>query len=104
MAKNNVTCPVCGVEEPVHASAPGEGALPLHEIGEFRCDACSSRTVYGQLMPRIVIEPARGARDLVWVRLRIQDPKTKEDLYAPVDMDPKLAVMVARNILSLVKI
>lgn len=103
MAKNSVTCPVCGVEEVVHATSPGEQLLPLHEIGEFHCDACATRTVYGRIMPRIVVEPTRGERDLVWIRIRRQDPKTREDIGEPLDLDPKLAFELAKNLMSLVR-
>lgn len=104
MAKNTITCPACGVEEIAHASSPGEGVIALHDVGDFRCDACGARTVYGRLMPRVVVEPVRGERDLVWIRVRRQDPKTKEDVCEPLDLDPKMAVMLAKNILSLVKV
>lgn len=99
MAKNSVTCPACGVEEVVHGEA-----VQLQDVGEFKCDACGACAVYGRLMPRVVIEPTRGERDLLWIRLRIQDPKTKQDVCEPLDMDPKLAVKVATNLLSLVKV
>jgi hypothetical protein len=96
MAHNSVTCPSCGVEETPDDERP---LPPLHEIGEFRCEACGSRFIYGKLVPRIVVEPVdeRGVR---WTRIRFQDPKTKEDVHV-VDIDQKLAVLFAKNVLSI---
>lgn len=96
MAHNSVTCPACGVEE----ASPDERPLPpLHELGEFNCDACGACFVFGKPIPRIVIEPhyAQGVR---FTRVRFQDPKTKTDAYV-ADFDPKSAVMIAKNILSI---
>jgi len=95
MAHNSVTCPVCGLEE----TSPDESPLPpLHEIGEFRCEGCVARVIFGKIAPHIVVEPyvERGFR---WTRLRIQDPKTRADLHV-LDLDPKLAVSLTKNILS----
>lgn len=98
MAHVSVTCPACGADELVRGEP-----IALHEIGDFRCDACGARTVYGRLMPRIAVEPTRGANDMLFIRARIQDPKTREDLFV-VDLDPKMAVELTRNILSLVRL
>lgn len=100
MAQNAVTCPTCGVEEAFDVH--GERPPPLHEIGEFRCNACGTRVVYGQIVPPIVIEPCRGGGDFMWIRCRIQDPKTREDKYV-VDIDPKMAIALTSDILALVK-
>ena len=104
MAKGTITCPACGVEEPVHATSPGAGSIALHDVGEFRCDACSARVVYGRLMPRVVVEPTRGERDLMWIRIRRQDPRTKEDVGEPLDLDPKMAFEFAKAVIGLVRI
>lgn len=100
MAKNAVTCPGCGVEEAF--CADGERPPPLHEIGEFTCDVCGLRAVYGTIQPRIVLEPLIDERHFKWTVLRVQDPKTKEDLVTPIRLDPKLVLRLANNLLSLV--
>lgn len=104
MAKNTVVCPVCRVEEIIRPATPGESPVALHEIGDFRCDACGARTVYGRLMPRVVVEPTRGEHDLMWIRIRRQDPSSRADVHEPLDLDPKMAVELAKNILSLVRV
>jgi hypothetical protein len=98
MALNTITCPACGIEEPVEGDP-----IALHDIGEFKCDACCARTVYGRLMPFVVIEPCKGERDMLWVRVRYQDPKTRADLYV-VELDPKMVHEVSVNQLSLVRL
>ena len=101
MARGAVTCPACGVEEVFMHD--GGNPPPLHEIGEFMCNACSARSVYGKLMPRIVVEPAKEeTRGLLMVKLRFQDPRTRKDIYVTDPIDPKLAASLAKNILSLV--
>lgn len=104
MAKNAVSCPACGVEELVHATQPGEQPIPLHEVGEFRCDACGARTVYGKVTPHLVVEPHRGDNGFMWIRIRRQDPKTRADLCEPIDLDPKLAFRLVKNLVSLVRV
>ena len=101
MAENAVTCPVCGIEEVFDAD--GARPPPLHEIGEFHCenDACQARVVFGKIMPRIVVEPYRDERGFRWTRLRIQDPKTKEDISVS-DLDPKMTVLLTKNLLVMV--
>lgn len=96
MANNSVTCPICGVEE----ASPDERPMPpLHDIGDFRCEACGTRVIFGKVAPRIVIEPyeEHGIR---WTRLRFQDPKTRQDIHV-ADLDPNLAVSVTKNVLSI---
>ena len=97
--QNAVKCPCCGLEEPVRDG----GSTKLEEIASYSCDGCAVRIIYGRIMPKIVVEPARGERDFLWARVRVQDPKTREDLYV-IDLDPKLAVDFARNLLSIVRL
>jgi hypothetical protein len=99
MAENAITCPTCGVEEP--ADANGEAPPPLHEVGEFVCDACGARYIFGKLAPVYVVEPNHDNKGLRWVRLRFQHPQTREDLYV-ADLDPKLALAFAKNVLALI--
>jgi len=98
MIPNSVTCPACGAKELVRGEP-----VALEDVGEFRCDECGARTVFGCLMPRVVVEPMKGAHDMLWIRTRIQDPKTREDVHV-LDLDPKMAVELTRNILALVRL
>lgn len=99
MAENAVTCPSCGGEEVF--CTDGTRSPPLHEVGEFTCNICKTRVVYGNVMPRIVVEPFIDQRKFRWTRIRIQDPATKEDLLVR-DLDPKLVLRLANNLLSMV--
>jgi hypothetical protein len=94
--QNAVTCPCCGLEEPV---ADG-GSTALEEIGEFSCEGCHARVVHGKVMPFVVVEPMKGPGGYLWQRVRIQDPKTRADLHV-LECDPNLAIGLARNLLSL---
>lgn len=100
MSEPMVTCPACGDS---HAAPGGDADFLAHNI--VRCDACQARIVYGELAPRFVIEPATvttpcGPKD--FMRLRVQDPVTKEDVYAH-DIDPQHAFMIAQTIISMVR-
>ena len=95
MAKNTLTCPACGVEERFDSDP-----IPLHEVGQFVCNACSTRVVFGKVIPRIVVEGVRDA-GRGWIRVRFQDPKTKKDLHVH-DLDPITVVRFVKNLLSLV--
>jgi hypothetical protein len=100
MAADAIKCPTCGLEEAF--ADDGERPPPLHEVGEFRCDGCGARYVYGQLTPCVVVEPHRNeATGFMWTRIRFQDPATRADVHV-ADLDPKLAASLAKNILSLV--
>ncbi len=97
MAINNITCPVCGVEEPFKDDGP---YVPLQDVAKFICDACGARVIFGKLAPNIVVEPYHDDRGLVWTRLRIQDWKTRADLFV-ADLDPNWAQLLVKNIMSL---
>ena len=87
-----IECMACG-----HiADVAGEVSL-ANDI--FRCEECGARMAYGQLAPRIVVEPARAPQPMC--RIRIQDAKTKADVHV-LELDPQYAAMLAKNILSLV--
>jgi hypothetical protein len=96
MVTSKINCPVCGHAE----TAKAESAVTLADIGVFKCDACSSRVIYGQVLPRVVHEPYVDRRGVLWLRTRYQDPKTKADLYV-VDLDPQYAAGCATNVLSI---
>lgn len=89
-----ITCLACE-----HVADVPDG--PAFEDGVFVCGECGARMAYGQLLPRIVVEPYEDERGRRWLRRRFQDPKTKIDLYV-VDIDPQHAASEAKNILSLV--
>lgn len=95
MAKGSVVCPSCGVEE-FDASVESPA---LHTIREFSCNACRARFVFGRPVPMVGVElvddPAVGMR---WLRLQFQNPTTKARHVE--DLDPKLAAMLALNILK----
>lgn len=95
-----IECLACGHPWDV----PNETALSDAEFvasNIFRCSECGARTAFGHLMPRIVEEPFIDAENRQWLRLRFQDPKTKESIYV-TDIDPQYGAMHARNVLSLV--
>ena len=95
---NAITCPTCGVEEPF---TDGADPIPLHDVGEFRCDACGARYVFGKLAPTIVVEPFDGPKGTRWVRVRVQHPQTRADLYV-VDVEHgPMSAALARNILAI---
>ncbi len=98
MAEDAITCPQCGLEEAFDAH--GERPPPLHECGEFRCNGCQNRYVFGKHVPRLVIEPWHQDSGLRWVRFRVQDEATKEDLYV-FDLDPEYADYAFKSALSL---
>jgi hypothetical protein len=69
--------------------------------GIYRCDECGARMVYGELAPRIVVEPEISITGRPLVAIRIQDARTREDEHV-LRLDPQFAASVAKNILSLV--
>lgn len=94
---NAITCPACGVEERFR---DGDAPVPIHEVGDFRCDGCGARYVFGKLVMKIVVEPyfENGVR---WTRLRAQHPVTRADVFI-VDVEPGPAsASLAKNILSI---
>lgn len=99
MAQGSVTCPRCGVEE---AFADGGPPEPLHTLRKFRCEngECQAKYVFGKEVPRIAIEPWLDNANVRWVRIRIQDRLTKQDLYV-FDLDPEDALVHAKAVLSL---
>jgi hypothetical protein len=99
MARNAVTCPACGVEEP--CDGDGNAPPPLQTVGLFTCDACGARVVYGTMLPHVVVEPFTDTNGFTWVRKRYQHPRTREDQHV-IDLDPKLAALEARDVLQLV--
>lgn len=72
----------------------------MASIALFVCNFCGFRSVFGNAMPRVVVEPFVDSKGLHWLRRRFQDPITKRDLYV-VDLDPQHAAREAVNILSI---
>ncbi len=89
-----ITCLACG-----HAAEAGDG--PTLEASVCVCGECGARMVYGELAPRLVVEPCRLAGGFSGLRVRVQDPTTKADMHT-IDLDPQYAASLAKNILSLV--
>lgn len=100
MSDVTVTCPACGDE---HAAPGGDADFLKRDI--VRCDVCSARIVYGELAPRVVVEPVTvdtivGPKE--FMRLCIQDPKTKAVVFdRPID--PQHAFMIAQTIITMVR-
>jgi len=95
-----VTCLACAH----HYDVPNDtGASDDDFVAKniFRCAECGARMAYGALAPRLVEEPFTDDAGNVFLRIRIQSPATKEDLYV-LDLDPQYAAMHAKNVLSLV--
>ena len=96
--KNAITCPTCGVEEPFH---DGDAPIPLHDVGDFTCDGCGARYVFGKPAHAFVVEPFFDAKGVRWTRIRIQHTGTREDVFV-FDVEPgKKSAMLAKNILSI---
>ena len=100
MSDITITCPACG---DTHGAPEGDAAFLSRGIS--RCSVCDARIVYGELAPRVVIEPSSvatpvGPKD--FMRLRFQDPATKEDVFVR-DIDPQHAFMIAQAIISMVR-
>lgn len=100
MSDLTITCPACGDTH----EAPG-GDVDFLAKGITRCSVCDARVVYGELAPRVVVEPssvdtAVGSKD--FMRLRFQDPTTKADVFVR-DLDPQHAFMIAQAIISMVR-
>lgn len=95
-----ITCLACGHVDNVPRTAAIEDEAFFAE-GIFFCNECNARMVYGELAPRIVVEPYTDGRGHVFVRQRIQDPITKADTSV-TDLDPQHAVMMAKALLALV--
>jgi hypothetical protein len=96
MALGAIVCPACNVEEVFDRDT---GPPPIHDVGEFSCDACGARFVFGEPAPRVFVERyIDAARGLCWASVRIR--------YGEQDMtfrlDPKLAVVLARELLATV--
>ena len=90
----SITCLACA-----HAANVGPGPAPSESL--FVCGECNARMVYGELAPRLCVEPCRLAGGFQGIRVRVQDPITKADMHA-IDLDPQHAAILAKNILSLV--
>lgn len=90
-----LACPACGTEQ-----SPTDPAVVLaSEI--LRCTSCKARIAYGQIVPRIVVEPVHTESQKTLIRVRFQDPVTMADQFS-ADMDPVFAAGLAKNILALV--
>lgn len=94
-----IACMACGHRASVSVPLV-EARDPLAQ-GIYRCDECGARMAYGKLLLREVIEPYVDDHGIQWLRRRFQDPKTKTDILV-VDVDPRMAATVAREILALV--
>lgn len=93
-----ICCPACEHAHVLATDAP----VALEDIGVFVCDACSTRVVFGKVLPRVVVEPYEDERGHRWIRRRFQDPVTKADIYV-IDADPIFAVAELKSVLSLVQ-
>jgi hypothetical protein len=94
MSEASIKCLACD-----HVAPADGGAAP--EDGIFACHECGARMPYGKLAPRVVVEPFVDDKGRSWVRHRVQDARTKEEVHA-FDLDPQHAAMFAKAILSLV--
>jgi hypothetical protein len=95
-----ITCPACG-----DAHAAPNGDADFLRRGISRCTLCDARIVYGELAPRVVVEPARfrtidGSRPAF--RVAVQDPKTKTVVHEML-LDPQHAFLLAQSIISMVR-
>ncbi len=95
-----VTCPCCG---DTHA-APG-GDSRFLERGISKCDVCGALIVYGEVAPKVVVEPSTfdtpfGPQPAFI--LRTVDRKTNEVLHE-LKQDPQSAFLIAQAIISMVR-
>lgn len=87
------SCPACGGASNI--------AVPI-ESGIFVCDDCNARVAYGEICPRIVVEPSQFPNGAPMLSVRIQDQVTKVPVF-DLKMDPQHAFMLAKAIISLVQ-
>jgi hypothetical protein len=87
------TCPACG---------------DTHQASEdltqmiARCSLCDARIVYGELAPRIVVEPGTFANGMPAMLIRVQDAKTKDAVHE-MKIDPHHAFLLAQAIIGMVR-
>jgi|GEM_PF-4022496 len=91
---SEITCLACSHRAKVEAGPPFTESI-------FVCNECGARMVYGELAPRVVVEPRTDPLGRAWVRVRFQDARTQRDMYT-ADLDPQHAAMLAKAQLSLV--
>lgn len=92
-----LACPACS-----HTSeldVPTED--PTVEDGIYGCSECSHRWKVGNVPPVVILEPFVDTNAKHWVRRRVQDALTREDLFT-FDVDPQFAAIEAKDILTMV--
>lgn len=97
MPDATITCPGCG---DTHAAPHGDAEYLLHMVS--RCDLCDARIVYGELAPRLVVEPSTFENGAPAMAILIQDFKTREVLHE-LKLDPQHAFLLAQSIISMVR-
>lgn len=86
-----MTCPACA-----HASE-----VAAYEDGIYDCSECHHRWKVGTVPHVVIVEPFVDAKARHWVRRRVQDALTREDLFV-FDVSPQFAAYEAKSLLSLV--
>lgn len=94
----SIKCLACDHVAEVSIEEPT--AHPIDD-GIFKCHECGARMVYGELAPRIVVEPHVTKNNQKLLRVRFQNQKTLEEVFV-CDLDPQFAASLCKNILSLV--
>lgn len=100
MSEPTISCPACDDKQP----APG-GDENFFARNVAHCTNCSARIAYGELAPRIIVQPGTvdtidGPRSVFMIHF--QDPKTRQDIHVE-KLDPQYAFLLAQNIISLVR-
>lgn len=97
MSKPTITCPGCG---DTHEAPHGDPDFLLRDVS--KCSVCDARIVYGELAPRVVVEPGAFPGGQPAMVFRVQDPLTKADVHV-MKLDPQHAFLIAQAIISMVR-
>ena len=97
LTKILMACPACAHEDEIEV--PIED--PVADDGIYACGSCRHQWKVGNVPPIVIVEPFVDAKARHWVRRRVQDRLTREDIMI-IDMPPQLAAIEAKDMLAMV--
>lgn len=92
-----MACPACAHEDELEVPSD-DAVIPG---GIYACGECSHRWKVGIVPHVVIVEPFVDEKARHWVRRRVQDALTREDLFT-FDVDPQFAAIEAKDILTMV--